>query len=81
MIWEIVYYTWNIADWVLKTDQGLDGDSLSYLDMMERSQVGNSEWLGAKHLYRFLSMPALLFFLCQVTLVFSFWDVKFEIFL
>jgi len=24
-------------DWVLKTDHGLDGDSLSYLDMMERS--------------------------------------------
>lgn len=24
-------------DWVLKTDQGLDGDSLSYLDMMERN--------------------------------------------
>ena len=25
-------------DWVLKTDQGLDGDSLSYLDSMERSE-------------------------------------------
>ena len=24
-------------DWVLKTDHGLDGDSLSYLDMMERN--------------------------------------------
>ena len=25
-------------DWVLKTDHGLDGDSLSYLDMMERNK-------------------------------------------
>ena len=26
-----------MIDWVLKTDHGLDGDSLSYLDMMERN--------------------------------------------
>jgi len=25
-----------VADWVLKVESGLDGDSLSYLDMMER---------------------------------------------
>ena len=27
------------ADWVLKTDQSVVGDSLSYLDMMERNTV------------------------------------------
>ena len=39
------------ADWVLKTDQSVVGDSLSYLDMMERNTVeetrccNNSSWL------------------------------------
>ena len=26
----------SFSDWVLKVESGLDGDSLSYLDMMER---------------------------------------------
>ena len=26
----------SLSDWVLKVESGLDGDSLSYLDMMER---------------------------------------------
>ena len=39
------------ADWVLKTDQSVVGDSLSYLDMMERNTVeetrccNNPSWL------------------------------------
>jgi len=28
-----------MKDWVLKTDNGIDGDSLSYLDMMERNSA------------------------------------------
>ena len=28
-----------IVDWVLKTEQSVVGDSLSYLDMMERTNI------------------------------------------
>ena len=28
-----------LADWVLRTESNLDGDSLSYLDMMERNSA------------------------------------------
>ena len=33
-----IYNYYFFVDWVLKTDHGLDGDSLSYLDMMERNK-------------------------------------------
>ena len=29
----------DVADWILRTDYGLDGDSLSYEDRMERRGV------------------------------------------
>ena len=32
-------YDCHIADWVLKTEQSVIGDSLSYLDMMERNTL------------------------------------------
>ena len=30
--------TLSVVDWVLKTDQDLDGVPLSYIDMMERTE-------------------------------------------
>ena len=32
-------FTLVFLDWVLKTEQSVIGDSLSYLDMMERNNV------------------------------------------
>ena len=31
--------TLNLLDWVLRTDANLDGDSLSYMDMLERNSA------------------------------------------
>jgi DNA-binding MarR family transcriptional regulator len=30
-------HTFSLPDWVLRTDATIDGDSLSYLDMVERN--------------------------------------------